>query len=165
MQVDLATYVSANPSSNFASLLKNSVHYTNARCSMPSDSFPGTMALFTGALPRTHGIWYDDTWSRDLYPFSANCSGTPGANVLNDESIDVNSTALDGGGGFNITHFTWAKTAWGGCSYVLPHNFVRSRTIFEVVRNNGGFTKVTDKHPAYEILNGPSGTGLYVYSH
>ena len=38
------------------------------------------------------------------------------------------------------------------------------KTIFEVVRENGGFTKLTDKHPSYEIFNGPSGTGIYVSS-
>src|SRR5579862_114926 len=150
------------PKSNFATLLENSVNYVNARCSMPSDSFPGTAALYTGALPRTHGLWYDNTWSRDLFPYSAHCSGTPGFNVLNDETIDANDTLLNGGGAFDTTHLSWTKTSWGGCSYLLPHNFIRSSTIFEVVRNNGGFTKVAEKHPAYEMLNGPSGTGIYV---
>lgn len=150
------------PSSNMALLLRNAVLYNNVMCSQPSDSFPGTAALFTGATPRTSGIWYDDTWDRSLFTYASNCTGTPGFEVLNDESIDINSTALDGGGAFNLTHLSYEKTSWGSCAYLLPHNFLRTKTIFEVVRENGGFTKLTEKHPAYEIFNGPSGTGIYV---
>lgn len=78
LQADLATYVAMNPQSNFALLLQNAVWYNNTRGSMPTDSFPGTAAIYTGALPRTHGIWYDDVWDRSLFPASANCTGTPG---------------------------------------------------------------------------------------
>ena len=148
-----------------ALLLKNAVLYTDVIGSMPTDSFPGTAALYTGATPRTTGIWYDDTWDRSLYSADSNCTGPPGFEVVNDESIDANSTALDGGGAFNLTNLSYQKTSWGSCAYLLPHNFLRCKTIFEVVRENGGFTKLTDKHPAYEIFNGPSGTGVYVYLH
>jgi hypothetical protein len=150
------------PSSNLAKLLQNAVFYNNSQCSMPSDSFPGTAALYTGATPRTSGVWYDDVWDRQLFSFQSNCTGTPGFNVLNDETIDINSTALDGGGAFNLTDLSYRKTAWGSCAYNLPHNFLQVKTIFEVVRENGGFTKMTEKHPSYEIFNGPSGTGIYV---
>lgn len=150
------------PASNLASLLKAAVEYNNTRGSMPTDSFPGTAALYTGATARTHGIWYDTTWDRSLFPASSNCTGPSGFNVVGDETIDVNSTALDGGGAFNFTHLAYEKTSWGACSYHLPHNNLRTKTIFEVVRENGGFTKLTDKHPAYEMFNGPSGTGVYV---
>lgn len=127
---------------------------------MPSDSFPGTAALYTGATPRTTGIWYDDTWDRSL--FAEGCMGPPGFEVHNDETIDVNSTALDGGGAFNLSTLSYRMTSWGSCAYNFPHNFLRVKSIFEVVRENGGFTKLTEKHPAYEIFNGPSGTGIYV---
>ena len=33
-------------------------------------------------------------------------------------------------------------------------------TLFEVVRAAGGYTAWSDKHPAYDILNGPSGKGI-----
>jgi len=33
-------------------------------------------------------------------------------------------------------------------------------TIFEVVKAHGGYTAWTDKHPAYEWTNGPSGQGV-----
>jgi hypothetical protein len=145
-----------------ALLLKNAVMYSNVMGTQPSDSFPGTVALYTGTTPRVSGVWYDDVWDRSLYSYASNCTGPPGFEVLNDETIDINSTALDGGGAFNLTHLSYEKTSWGSCAYLLPHNFIRTKTIFEVVRENGGFTKLTDKHPAYEILNGPSGTGVYV---
>jgi len=33
-------------------------------------------------------------------------------------------------------------------------------TIFEVVRSKGGHTAWADKHPAYDLVNGPSGKGV-----
>lgn len=33
-------------------------------------------------------------------------------------------------------------------------------TIFEVVRSKGKETAYTDKHPAYDLVRGPSGKGL-----
>ena len=46
------------------------------------------------------------------------------------------------------------------CQPVYPHSYLRVNTIFEVARNAGLRTAWSDKHPAYEILNGPSGTGV-----
>ncbi len=46
------------------------------------------------------------------------------------------------------------------CLPVYPHNYLRVNTIFEVARQHGLRTAWSDKHPAYEILNGPSGTGV-----
>ena len=149
------------PASTFARLLANAILYTNTSTALPSDSQPGTTALYTGALTRTHGLWYDDTWNRADYAYG--CQGSPGFNVHTDETIDANSSALDGGGAFDITTLPWIKNSWGLCTYLLPHNIIRVSTIFEVVRNNGGFTKLTDKHPSYEMYNGPSGTGIYVF--
>ena len=40
------------------------------------------------------------------------------------------------------------------------HEYLRVNTIFEVVRAHGGYTAWTDKHPAYEWTNGPSGDGV-----
>src|SRR5579859_952181 len=150
------------PESILADLTEHAVWYKNVRGSMPTDSFPGTAALYTGATPRTHGIWYDNTWDRTYFPFSAGCTGAMGFNVLCDESIDIDSTKIDGGGGFDLRNLPYQKTTWGACEVLLPHNLLRSKTIFEVIRESGGMTKLTDKHPAYEIFNGPSGTGVYV---
>ena len=43
---------------------------------------------------------------------------------------------------------------------VYPHHDLRVNTVFEVARAHGLRTAWADKHPAYEILNGPSGTGV-----
>jgi hypothetical protein len=43
---------------------------------------------------------------------------------------------------------------------VLPHEYLRVNTIFEVVKAAGGLTAWTDKHPSYEWTNGPSGKGV-----
>src|ERR1700746_2981404 len=46
------------------------------------------------------------------------------------------------------------------CAPVYPHQYLRVNTIFEVARAAGLRTAWSDKHPAYEILNGPSGQGV-----
>jgi hypothetical protein len=46
------------------------------------------------------------------------------------------------------------------CKPVFPHQFLRANTIFEVVHDHGLRTAWSDKHPAYDILTGPSGTGI-----
>jgi hypothetical protein len=43
---------------------------------------------------------------------------------------------------------------------VFPHDFIKTNTIFEVVRAAGGQTAWADKHPAYDLVNGPSGKGV-----
>lgn len=51
----------------------------DAYTSGPSDSFPGTLNQFTGASPRTTGIWYDDTYDRSFFAAGSGCKGPPGA--------------------------------------------------------------------------------------
>jgi hypothetical protein len=46
------------------------------------------------------------------------------------------------------------------CNPVYPHQYLQVNTIFEVAHAKGLHTAWTDKHPAYEILNGPSGYGI-----
>jgi hypothetical protein len=43
---------------------------------------------------------------------------------------------------------------------MYPHNIIRTNTIFEVVKSKGGHTAWADKHPAYDLVNGPSGKGV-----
>src|SRR5205814_427193 len=45
-------------------------------------------------------------------------------------------------------------------SRVWPHQFPRINNVFELIKAAGGRTAWSDKHPAYEFLNGPSNTGL-----
>src|SRR3984893_17213117 len=45
------------------------------------------------------------------------------------------------------------------CADVSPRRDA-TNTIFEVVKASGGVTAWADKHPAYDLVNGPSGTGV-----
>ena len=48
----------------------------------------------------------------------------------------------------------------GRCVPLFPHSAVKTNTIFEVVKSRGGRTAWADKHPAYDLVNGPSGRGV-----
>jgi hypothetical protein len=168
-QQDLARFVSANPSSTLAFLSHQGLTYTNASTSKPSDSFPGMLALATGGTPRSTGVYYDNSYDRRLAPpvgtafsgVSGNCTPNvfPGTEVLYDETIDKDLTRLDAGGGIDPNALP--RDPAHGCAPVFPHQFLRVNTIFEVIKSNGlGRTAWSDKHPAYEILNGPSGAGV-----
>jgi hypothetical protein len=159
-QFDLTNYVAAHPDSNWASILKNAVVYSNARTSSPSDSLPATASIFTGAYPRSNGIFWQTVWDRALYAGGSNCTGPPGALCDFSEADDLDNTMLDGGGGVNLSVLPMRKTGWGTCEVILPHNFLRVNTVFEVGRGNGLVTAYADQHPSYEFLNGPSGVGL-----
>jgi hypothetical protein len=165
--LDLANYVATHEDSALASLARHGVTYTNNSSSVPSDSFPGLAALVTGGSPVTTGLWYDDTYNRALSPPAqtdglgnpgGNCPGTVGTNVALDEAVDLDLTRLDGGGGLNPNFLV--RDPSHGCRTVLPHEYLRVNTVFEVVRAHGGRTAWTDKHPSYEWTNGPSGHGV-----
>lgn len=76
---DVGKYIAKKPNSTIAKLLATGYEYTNAFTSAPSDSFPGTLNQFTGASPRTTGVWYDDTFDRAFFPAGSNCTGPLGA--------------------------------------------------------------------------------------
>lgn len=77
-----------------------------------------------------------------------------------DESIDYNSTKLFSGG-IDPANLPQAIKN-GTCQPIYPHNRVRVNTIWEIVEANGLETAYTDKHPAYDLVRGPSGKGLTV---
>jgi hypothetical protein len=165
--LDLANFVATHPDSNLAALSRHGVTYTNNATSSPSDSFPGLAALVTGGSPVTTGLWYDDTYNRALSPPAqtdglgnpgGTCPGVIGTNVAWDEAVDKDLTKLDGGGGLNPSFLV--RDPKNGCKTVLPHEYLRVNTIFEVVKSAGGLTAWTDKHPSYEWTNGPSGRGV-----
>lgn len=83
---DIEKYIALRPQSTIAQLLETGYEYTDAFTSAPSDSFPGTLAQFTGASPKTTGVWYDDAYDRTFYaPFSEtrkHCEGKAGAEGL-----------------------------------------------------------------------------------
>ena len=48
----------------------------------------------------------------------------------------------------------------GNCVPLFPHSALRTNTIFEAVKAAHGRTAWADKHPAYDLVNGPSGKGV-----
>jgi hypothetical protein len=176
-QTDLEWYVAHHPSSALAKLTHKGVEFSHAQTPFPSDSFPGMVALATGGNPRSTGVYYDDTWNRSLFPpGTTNCSGpAPGTEVTYFEALDKDPLSIDAGQGLaglpgSILQMTGNPTTLidpnqlpvdpATCKPIYPHSYLRVNTIFEVARAAGLRTAWSDKHPAYEILDGPSGTGV-----
>ncbi len=163
---DLASYVGKHPQSHLAGLSAHGFTYPKALTSAPSDSFPGLLAQVTGGTPKSTGVFYDNSYDRTLFASGSDCTGPAGANILFDESIDNNQLSFTGGGtlGQPLTQINPAKLPRalvnGKCVSVYPHEFVKVNTIFEVIRAHGRRTAWSDKHPAYDLVNGPSGKGV-----
>lgn len=153
---DLTRFLAQHPDSALAGLAKQGVYYSNATGSKPSDSFPGLLAMITGGSPASTGVYYDDSYDRTLSAPGSNCS-VKGAEIVFDESIDVDPDKMDSGG---IDPTKLPLDPATGCKPVWPHSFVRVNTIFEVVKAAGLRTAWSDKHPAYDLVNGPSGKGV-----
>lgn len=146
---------------NTLKLAKSGVTYTNAATSKPSDSFPGTLAYLTGAGPKTTGVYYDDSYARDLIAPGGNVSTPLGTEAEFAENIDKDSTLLSGGGDFRVGSIDPTKLPLdSNGNSVYPHNYVKVNTIFNVAHDAGLYTAFSDKHPAYDIANGPSGNGV-----
>ncbi len=176
-QKDLDWYVKAHPQSALASLVDHGTSYSNAQTPVPSDSFPGIVGQLTGGNPGTTGVYYDDTYNRALLPAgTTDCKNTaPGAEVAFTEAADKNPLALDAGAGLaglpaGILSMTGHPDKLlnpaalpvdpASCKPVYPHQYLTVNTVFEVAKSAGLRTAWSDKHPAYEILNGPSGKGV-----
>src|SRR5260221_2215398 len=158
--LDVARYVENHPQSALAELSRHGVTYTNARTPSLSDSFPGLLALVTGGSPISHGLFYDVSYDRNIFdPTNTTCSGAPGNTMVFDESIDL----YTGNVSQNVIDPSLLPRhldQHGSCVPLYPHNAIRSNTIFEVVKASGGHTAWADKHPAYDLVNGPSGHGV-----
>ena len=179
-QQDLAWYVQNYPHSVLAALDRRGVEYSNARTPFPSDSFPGMVGQVTGGDPRVTGIYYDDTWNHDVFPAgTTNCSGpVPGGEASYTEAADINQHSLDAGQGLsglpgsilqmtsnplqviNPKNLPVNATT---CKPIYPNQYLKVNTIFNVARDHGLRTAWSDKHPAYQALSGPSGTGVQDY--
>lgn len=164
--IDLSNYVASHPTSTLAALTGHGIVYPNALTTGPSDSFPGLTSFMTGGTPKSAGVFYDVSYDRTLYAPGSNCQGLPGTVPAYDESIDVDKTRYDGGGTLgnvnsqiNPANLPMAMVN-GSCVPLYPHNFLKVNTIFEVIRAHGGQTAWADKHPAYDLVNGSSGTGV-----
>ena len=164
--VDLQNYIADHPESALAGLAEHGVVYANATGSAPSDSFPGLLALVTGGTPKSTGVFYDVSYDRKLFPPGSNCVGTLGTMTHFDEFDDKDVTRTDAGGTLrhpltqiDATQLPLTLKA-GVCVPVYPHDILRVNTLFEVIRGHGGYTAWSDKHPAYDLVNGPSGEGV-----
>lgn len=168
-QQDLANCIANKTCPNIATLGQTGVNYSNANTPGLSDSFPGLAALVTGGSPKSTGLFYDVSYDRTLYaPSDTSCTGQQGWNVVFDETTGIDAqnggalTHLDGGGAFNPQAIPNAMVN-GKCTPVYPHNYIKTNTVFEVVKNNmnGARTAWADKHAwGYDWVNGPSGTGV-----
>jgi type I phosphodiesterase/nucleotide pyrophosphatase len=180
-QNDLDWLVMNHPDSALAELVRNGVSYTQARTPFPSDSFPGLVGQVTGGNPKTTGIYYDDAYSRALLPAGTTaCEGaTPGAEVQYAENLDKDLNRLDAGQNIPGLYANFALISQlsshpardlidpaqlpvdpDTCLPVYPHQYLKVNTVFEVAHAKGMHTAWSDKHPAYEILSGPSGMGV-----
>jgi hypothetical protein len=184
-QSDLTWYVHTHPASALARLVQQGVDFSNAHTPFPSDSFPGMTAPMTGGNPRSTGIYYDDSYNRALFPAAAtagtalhDCSGlTPGAEVTYFEQAALDPSRIDSGQGLtglpgSILQLTADATSLvdpmqlprdASCNPVYPHSYIKVNTIMEVARAAGLRTAWSDKHAAYEVFNGNSGTGVEDY--
>jgi hypothetical protein len=150
---DLKRFVDTHPASALAWLSARSRTYTHATATKPSDSFPGLLAMVTGGTPRSTGVYYDDGYDRTL---AAPGTCTPGARVQWKQNLDVLPFSF-------TTTIDPAKLPLDpahNCAPVWPHQFPRVNNIFELIKAAGGRTAWSDKHPAYEVLNGSSGAGV-----
>jgi hypothetical protein len=175
--LDVANYVGSHPKSALAELSRHGVTYTVARTPENSDSFPGLLALVTGGTSVSHGIFYDVSYDRSyFFNGDTTCSGAvndtapgalqsagPGSNIAFDESIDLYDTSSGTPVSLNVIDpkaLPYRLDDKGHCVPVYPHDAIRSNTVFEVVKAHGGRTAWADKHPAYDLVNGPSGHGV-----
>ena len=157
-ETDVAHFIAEHPESTFAGLAEHGVQYANAHTPTPSDSFPGLAALVTGGTPKSTGLYYDDSYDRTLFPPGSNCLGSPGTECTYFEIANVDFTKLFSP--INPDTLPHALDGEGHCKPVLPHEFIKVNTIFEVIRAAGLHTAWSDKHPAYDWTNGPSGKGV-----
>ncbi len=156
-ETDLANFIAANPKSTLAALAAHGTHYSKASSAKPSDSFPGLLSMLTGGSPKSTGVYYDDSYDRALSAPGSDCKAK-GTEIVYDESVDLKPDAIDGGGG--VDEAKMPRDGANGCKPVFPHQFLRTNTVFEVAKAAGMKTAWSDKHPAYDIVNGPSGKGV-----
>ena len=174
--VDLTRWIQSHPGGHFAQLADHGVVYPNAYTTAPSDSYPGMLAQVTGGTPKSGGLFYDDSYDRTVYPSKTfytsqgladpGCVGAAGTELTNFEALDKSLADITGGGTIGQVYTQLEpdnmqrKLVGGKCVPVYPHEYVRTNTIFEVIKAAGMRTVWSDKHPAYEDLAGPSGNGL-----
>jgi len=159
--LDAARYIASHPQSALAELASHGTMYTDANTPQLSDSFPGILALVTGGSPITTGLFYDVSYDRTIFdPTNTTCTGGAGNMMVFDESIDKYNSQNVSLNVIDPTKLPRHIDEHGNCVALWPHSALRTNTIFEVVKANGGHTAWEDKHPAYDLVNGPTGNGV-----
>ena len=173
-QFDLQQYTRDHPGSALAALLEAGTDYSHASTTKPSDSFPGLLSEVTGGTSKSTGVFYDDSYARNLFsppaispnPIPAGkttCDvNTPGTEAQYAENIDTHAGTLtrvvlnpDGTTeGIDPNQVPWQKKTDGTCVPLMPNDFLRTNTIFGVAAQAGLKTAWSDKHPAYQLVNG-----------
>ena len=155
--IDLDHYTQQHPHSTLAALAATGVEYIDAHSVVPADSFPGLLGIMTGGTPAATGLYFDVSYDRTLAASAADCrAGRLGTSVAFDEAADG---PLDAHGQRTLDVARLPRRA-GSCTPVYPHDYLRTNTVFSVIHAAGGYTAWIDKHPVYEILNGPGGHGI-----
>src|SRR6516162_5981952 len=179
-QQDLTWYVQNHPLSTLAKLDARGLEYSNAMTPFPSDSYPGIVGQMTGGDPGVTGIYYDDTWNHDVFPAgTTNCTGpVPGGEAAYMEAADIDQTRLDAGQGLKglpgsilqmignplqVINPANLPVDPKTCKPILPNQYIHVNTIFNVASDAGLRTAWSDKHPANQVLSGPSGNGPQDY--
>jgi hypothetical protein len=179
-QQDLAWYVHAYPHSVLAGLYDHGLEYSGALTPFPSDSTPGMTAQVTGGNPKTTGLYYDDTYNPALLPpGTTSCAGAKlGTEVAYMEAIDKDQTSLDAGQGLtglpgsilnlssnplDLINPANLPVDPATCQPIYPNQYLKVNTIFNVAHDAGLRTAWSDKHPNYQMFNGPSGVGVDDY--
>ncbi len=166
--VDLEICVAKGTCPDLSKLTEHGITYTNASTTKPSDSFPGLLAPVTGGTSKSTGVFYDDSYDRTLFAPAGNppapCTVGPGAETNLAENLDKNQHSIDGGVNASLTGLNSAvaidpnnlpgQSVNGHCSPVWPHNFIRTNSIFGVIHKHRLRTAWSDKHAAYDIING-----------
>ena len=111
----------------------------------------------TGGSPASTGVYYDDSYDRTLSAPGSNCAVKGSGDRLRRIHRHRSRQGRRSGG---IDPKKLPLDPAHGCKPVYPHSFLRVNTIFEVVKAAGMRTAWSDKHPAYDLVNGPSGKGV-----
>ncbi len=147
---------------NILSLENSGLLYSDATTSSPSDSFPGILSYLTGAGPAITGVYYDDSYARNLIAPGGKAGDPLGTEVNLAENLDKNQNLLSGGGDFgagSIDPNQLPLDANGNLVY--PNQYVKVNNIFDVASAAGLYTAYSDKHPGgYQIVQGQSGNAV-----
>jgi hypothetical protein len=154
---DLQMWVAQHPESNLADLVDGGTTYDQASTTVPSDSFPGLLAMVTGGTPKSTGVFYDNSYDKSLYPPGSACLGPQGTQALYDETVAKHDAAglIPFSGGVVDPALLPLRKTDNRCDPVQPRDYVKVNTIFGVAHDAGLRTAWSDKHPAYQAVEGP----------